>query len=191
MISVDFTASAQHSVGMHGLRNWHYSANEWAQDVLKAVEEGKPVSERTVALARKQLGICEETETAMTELKLEWTQGEWEAPDGKKVPYYEADLMPLFEQDMIDLYTPGAIVYGLNIRRWPRNTTVKLVIDNSPDGVDDYTLGGDGDGMVSGYTNLVMHTLLTVSTAEFDTNPAAILMRVRDELKALGYGGIS
>ena len=57
MISVDFTASAQHSVGMHGLRNWHYTANEWAQDVLKAVEEGKPVSERTVALARKQLGI--------------------------------------------------------------------------------------------------------------------------------------
>ena len=59
MISVDFTASAQHIVGMHGLRNWHYTANEWAQDVLKATSEGKPVSERTVALARKQLGICE------------------------------------------------------------------------------------------------------------------------------------
>ena len=59
MISVDFTASANHSVGMHGLRNRHYTANEWAQDVLQAVEEGKTVSERTVALARKQLGICE------------------------------------------------------------------------------------------------------------------------------------
>ena len=68
MISVDFTASAQHSVGMHGLRNWHYAANEWAQDVLKAVEEGKPVSERTIAMARKQLGISDPPRIDMTNI---------------------------------------------------------------------------------------------------------------------------
>jgi len=121
----------------------------------------------------------------MAELKLEWTQGEWEAPDGKKVPYYEADLMPLFE----GVYTPGAIVYGLNIRRWPRNTTVKLLIDNSPDqelGEYEYTNDGDGDGVVSEYSVIEFHTLLQMPTSEFDANPGAALARVHDALDKFG-----
>jgi hypothetical protein len=44
---------------MHGLRNWHYTSEQWAQDVMKAVSEGKPMDARTVALARKTLGMAE------------------------------------------------------------------------------------------------------------------------------------
>lgn len=120
-------------------------------------------------------------------MKLEWTKGEWEAPDGKKVPYYEANLMPLFERELNDLYTPGAIVYGLNVRRWPRNTTVKLAIDDSPDGVDEYTgMDGDGDGMIPGYSHVTLYTLLKLPTTEFDANPGAALAKVRAALIDFG-----
>lgn len=120
--------------------------------------------------------------------KLNWRQGEWSAPDGKKVPYYEANLLPLFQHIVVldsILSTYGQEVTELSIRRWPKNTAVKMVIEDSGDDDDwdwDYTNDGEGDGIVPGHLRATVYTLLKVPTEEFDSNPMDVLKRVNQAL---------
>lgn len=104
-------------------------------------------------------------------MNLKWEKREWEAPDGKKVPFEQADIT----DELIGMETDrfqDAPMIEVTITRWPRKVTITCIIT---EGVDGYTNDGDGDGVIFEPVWATKHTLVTTDRATLERDFERIL----------------
>lgn len=87
---------------------------------------------------------------------LVWVEKTWTAPDGKIVPFEEADLSPWMVGDDPD-WSPNDANFEVLLTRWPRKVTITCIVT---EGIEDWTGDGDGDGKIWVEVSARQHTLI-------------------------------
>lgn len=95
---------------------------------------------------------------------IQWETAEWTAPDGKIVPFEQADITEALIGMEQDRWQDDPMI-EITITRWPRKVVFACIIT---EGIDGYTCDGDGDGVIFEPIWARKYTLLTTDRASLE-----------------------
>ncbi len=115
-----------------------------------------------------------------------WSDFTWKAPDGKYVPYSQANLTLQSGRlvNYADVYDQRDAEWGydecyIQVSRWSRKYKIAVITETS--GGEDYTR--DGDGLMPAMTFVHITRIADVPRDAFENDPGAYLQKAIEVLR--------